>query len=73
MCCQARCCLWSFGLLGLLLSAGVLLILREMDYFKTNDLLNDSHCQNVIELPRAVEDLEIFKDRYLLGTLTNLV
>ena len=57
----------------LALSLLTFFILRGMDFFKSNELLNNDKCGVVIDLPMALEDYEIFENKYLIGSMLNFV
>ena len=71
MCNKKSCCV---GLAILVFSLGLLVnhVLTKLDYSKKIESLNEDKCKT-IDTPLAVEDLEIFKEKYLVGGLDDKV
>ena len=71
MCTKKSCCV-IFSLTVFLLALLVADILTKVEYFKELKMLNEDKCRTVAT-PLAVEDLEIFKEKYLVGGLDDKV
>ena len=71
MCTKKYC--WLFFVAASFLFALLLtFLLNKIDYFKHIHQLNQDKCKT-IDLPLAVEDLEIFNHKYLLGGMGDLL
>ncbi len=69
--CKRSCCVF-LAVIVALLGIATHFLLTKLDFYKTITLLNQDKCRT-LETPLAVEDLEVFLDKYLVGALDDKV